>query len=73
MQKTKTGKQQFRSGILKFAWAELKTMNFTKIKGLYLIGIGYIKMKYFTPSLNELNSSDESLTRVFPILSISLL
>ena len=49
MQKTKTGKQQFRSGIIKFAWAELKTMNLTKIKGLYLIGLGYIKMKYFTP------------------------
>lgn len=49
MQKSQTGKQQFRSGILKFAWAELKTMNFTKIKGMYLIALGYIKMKYFSP------------------------
>lgn len=49
MQKTKTGKQQFRSGILKFAWAELKTMNMTKIKGMYLIAVGYLKMKYFSP------------------------
>jgi hypothetical protein len=54
MQKTKTGKQQFRSGILKFAWAELKTMNFVKIKGLYLIGIGYIKMKYFSPKPKQI-------------------
>ena len=49
MQKTQTGKQQFRSGILKFAWAELKTMNLTKMKGMYLIALGYIKMKYFSP------------------------
>lgn len=62
MQKTKTGKQQFRSGILKFAWAEIKTMNLIKIKGLYLIGIGYIKMKYFSPRPKEIEPHQSRIT-----------
>lgn len=48
--KKKSGKRQMMGGVFRFAWAELKTMNMVKIKSLYQIGLGYLKMKYFTPA-----------------------
>ncbi len=49
MRTKKSGKEQFFSGLVEFAWAELKTMNMAKLKGLYKIAVGYISMKYFGP------------------------
>lgn len=50
MQKKKSsGKITMIKGILQFLWAELRTMNMAKIKGLYKIASGYIAMKYFKP------------------------
>lgn len=53
MRTKKSGKQQFMSGLLQFLWAELKTMNMTKLKSLYKIVVGYISMKYFAPKKIE--------------------
>lgn len=51
---TKTsGRTKFMTGIVQFAWAELKTMNVAKIKSLYKIGVGYVRMKYFGPKKVE--------------------
>lgn len=50
MRKKKSGRRQMMGGVFKFAWAEVKTMNLTKIKSLYHIGLGYLRMKYFTPA-----------------------
>jgi hypothetical protein len=49
MQTKTSGKRNFYVGIFQFLWAELKTMNVAKIKSIYKIGIGYIRMKYFPP------------------------
>ena len=49
MQTKTSGKRNFYAGIFQFLWAELKTMNAAKIKSMYKIGIGYIRMKYFSP------------------------
>lgn len=48
-----SGKTKFFIGILQFAWAELKTMNMAKLKSLYKIGTGYVRMKYFGPKKIE--------------------
>lgn len=49
MQTKPSGRQRFLTGIFQFLWAELKTMNWAKIKSLFKITIGYIRMKYFKP------------------------
>lgn len=45
MRKNQTPKSKFFSGVLQFAWAEIKTMNMIKIKSLYKIAVGYFLMK----------------------------
>jgi len=49
MQTKPTGRQKFLTGIFQFLWAELKTMNGIKIKSLYKIGVGYLRMKHSKP------------------------
>jgi hypothetical protein len=40
---------KFAFGVLRLLWEELKTLNRVKIKSLYKIAVGYIRMKYFKP------------------------
>lgn len=47
--KVESGKSRLIKGSLLYAWEELKTMNMTKMKALYRIGTGYLKMKFFGP------------------------
>ncbi len=47
--KSSSGRSKFMTGIVQFLWAELKTMNMAKLKSLYKIATGYVRMKYFGP------------------------
>lgn len=49
MSKSSSSKMKMATGILQFAWAELKTMNMAKVKGLYKIVVGYLGMRFFGP------------------------
>jgi len=53
MQTKPSGRRKFLTGIFQFLWAELKTMNRVKLKCLYKIGVGYVRMKYFGPKKIE--------------------
>lgn len=44
--KTESGKSRLIKGALLYAWEELKTLNWTKIRALSTILSGYFKMKY---------------------------
>lgn len=63
----KSSKKQFIIGILQFAWAELKTMNWVKLKILFKITVAYILMKYFkrkkTDKNLELKKLEQNLLR----------
>lgn len=44
-----SGRVKFAFGVLRLLWEELKTLNRVKLKSLYQIAVGYIRMKYFKP------------------------
>jgi hypothetical protein len=44
-----SGRTKFALGVLRLLWEELKTLNWVKIKSLYKIAVGYIRMKYLKP------------------------
>ena len=44
--KIESGKSRLIKGALLYAWEELKTMNWAKLKALARILSGYFKMKY---------------------------
>ena len=53
MPSNKSGKHQMITGAMELFWHELKTMNMMKMKSLYKIARGYIRMKYFAPKRIE--------------------
>ena len=53
MTKKESGKSRLIKGSLLYLWEELKTMNMVKMKALYRIGSGYVKMKFFAPKKSK--------------------
>lgn len=47
--KKSSGKIRFITGIVQFLWAEFKTMNMAKLRGLYKIAAGYLTMRFSQP------------------------
>jgi hypothetical protein len=43
--KKESGRMKFYKGVFSLSWAELKTMNFEKIRSLMKVAVGYFFMK----------------------------
>ncbi len=67
MRSKKSGKHLMISGVLEFMWAELKTMNMIKLRGMYKIARGYIRMKYFAPRKIEKRNDRRDIEATYRI------